>query len=105
MRRTIPRNWRRARACGRESRRLQSANWKRCVVIAESMPSTPGVADGIWSWTRPVALVGLVALALVGCGHRVAGPGAAPKPIVASVLPQVRLEARTEFDAALRALS
>jgi Flp pilus assembly protein TadD len=40
----------------------------------------------------------------VGCGHGAPPPGAAPKPIVAAVLPQVATEARTEFEAALRLL-
>lgn len=50
-------------------------------------------------------LLGLAGLAgVAGCGHKAAAPGAAPKPIVAAVLPQVRVEAKSEFEAALRLL-
>ncbi|MEP6654700.1 MAG: tetratricopeptide repeat protein, partial [Myxococcales bacterium] len=53
---------------------------------------------------RLIALAVVAAVAVASCGHRAAAPGATPKPIVAAVLPQVRLDAKTEFDAALRAL-
>ena len=52
---------------------------------------------------RAMALAMTVTAAL-GCGHRVASPNAAPKPIVAAVLPQVGAEARGEFESALRLL-
>lgn len=41
---------------------------------------------------------------VVGCGHGAPPPGAKPKPIVAAVLPQVAVEAKTEFEGALRLL-
>ncbi|HEY4187151.1 MAG TPA: tetratricopeptide repeat protein [Polyangia bacterium] len=50
-------------------------------------------------------LLGLCALlATASCGHRAPPPTAAPKPIVAAVLPPVVLEAKAEFDTALRVL-
>ncbi len=53
-------------------------------------------------WAACVCL--LSALAMVGCGHRAVAPGAAAAPIVAAVLPEVRAEAKAEFDTALRLL-
>jgi Tfp pilus assembly protein PilF len=54
---------------------------------------------------RLTAMAGTLSLAAaVGCGHRAPPPTAAPKPIVAAVLPQVAAEAKTEFDAGLRLL-
>jgi len=54
--------------------------------------------------TRACAAAALVAFAALGCGHSVPAPSAAPKPIVAAVLPQVALEAKAEFEAALRVM-
>ncbi len=54
-----------------------------------------GHARAIWS---------LVLAAAIGCGHRAPKPDATPKPIVAAVLPQVPVEAKSEFEGALRLL-
>jgi len=51
-----------------------------------------------------LASLALASISQLGCGHHAVAPGAVPKPIAAAVLPQVRLEARTEFETALRLL-
>ena len=52
--------------------------------------------------SRRVLLAG--ALLLAACGHRAPPPTAAPKPIAAAALPPVVLEAKTEFQTAMRVL-
>ena len=46
----------------------------------------------------------MVVLTGAACGHRAPPPTAAPKPIAAAVLPPVVLEAKTEFQTAMRVL-
>lgn len=41
----------------------------------------------------------------IACGHRSVAPGAPARPIVAAVLPPVRLEAKAEFESGLRLLA
>ncbi|MES1205689.1 MAG: tetratricopeptide repeat protein [Pseudomonadota bacterium] len=51
-----------------------------------------------------VILLLILLILPLGCAHKAPPPNAAPKPIVAAVLPQVGAEARAEFEAALRLL-
>ncbi len=64
--------------------------------MTDRVPATPARLPWLpWVLCLPMAMA---------CGHRAAAPGSTPKPIVAAVLPQVRPEARSEFEAALRSL-